>query len=236
MKSKRIIALTLFFLICVFALLICVFSLIPRFALAKSAYYKVVENDAIFYLDKELKSPLFYLPLGYYVAVEEELDNCYKISYADTNNGYLKITGYAIKSSLLLSTPSTPYFPQTSVKAKSTSILYEDSACKNQKSAIISGQNLLIYGKGMVENCYFVLFGNEFGYVDVKNLESFEIPIHPQDIPSPTIAPLPEVENEYQDAFLQSTIPDSIKYLLIVFLVIPVALFTLFLFSVKKKG
>ena len=105
MKSKRIIALTLFFLICVFALLICVFSLIPRFALAKSAYYKVVENDAIFYLDKDLKSPLFYLPLGYYVAVEEELDNCYKISYADTNNGYLKITGYAIKSSLLLSTP-----------------------------------------------------------------------------------------------------------------------------------
>ena len=203
--------------------------------LAKSGHFKVVEEDAVFYLDSELKTPLFYLTSGYYVAVEEELENCYKITYADNQNGYLKITGYANKSSLLLSEATSPFYPQISVKAKSTLILYEDANHKKQKGGIIGGQTLLVYGKGILENSYFVLFGNEFGYVDIQNLEDFKIPPHLQESPSPTTPPSTENNDQVSDAFLQSAIPDSIKYLLIVFLVIPVALFTLFLFSVKKK-
>lgn len=173
-------------------------------------YLRVLETTTYIYQDKELTEKMFILPYSYYVKVESELENVYKVSYGDGVSGEPKIIGYVDKKSLFISEniPLTPFYI-CKVSTKNSDVLFNDYTL-NKPYFNIPNQSLLIfYGELITDKnttlCY-CYYDSKLGYIDKNSLNNYSVPINPDPIvegdnlgenSEPTIKPNPNNENNF---------------------------------------
>ncbi len=199
--------------------------------------YLLVGKNVYFYSDTlfDASESVFILPSDYYVAILEEADVYYKVSYQTTKNGYIKLTGFIEKDNVEKKSVNYPLYPNITVAALKNTALYNDKLLKSPVSTILSGQRVSVYGTTENPSVAFCVFGNETGYISTAAFEYFEIPKHLINTEKPQeIAPESE-KNDENPTFSENSLPASVQTLLFVFIAIPVFLLTFLLFSVKSK-
>lgn len=195
-----------------------------------STYKRVVTTDTPFYLDKDKTQILFYLPYTYFVNV---LENLGELSHVECYGNYLpKIDGFVPTDALLewKTIPSSPYPNITLTTAKACN-LYSDNSFSNSIHLVFANRELLFIGAyhqiGQ-ENAYMVYYNNNIGFVKESDLLPFEIPLHPE--------PMPSGENEEGVEISTPTLTSNnlLRYAVIGCLLLAgiIALF----FSLKKKN
>lgn len=151
-----------------------------------SSYKRVVTTDTPFYLDQNKTQILFYLPYTYFVKVLEDLGELTHVECY--GNSLPKIDGYVPTNSLLewKTTPQDPYPNVTLTTAKACN-LYQDNTLTKSTRLIFANRALsfvgVFYQNGQ-ENVYMVYYNQTIGFVKESDLLPFEMPLHPEPMPS----------------------------------------------------
>ncbi len=153
-------------------------------------YMRVLQDNAVMYSDVNLSEPLFEVPKTYYVKIEANAGNSYKVSYGNEDLGCPKIFGY-MKFDDLTATNLEPTNPYSIIKVSTdtSDILFNDVELKNPYFNLPKNEILYYYGdvsSGDKVLCY-VYYSKKLGYVDKTCLNPFSITPNPDPI---------DIENE----------------------------------------
>ena len=203
-------------------------------------YARILDDDVYFYGNETLSPSdvLFVLPKGYYVKVISAGELYFECVYADSSNDYSKILGFIEKDNVELCEGVSPLYPSISLSTISQTNMYSDpSASSEVVVSLFSGQSVEFYGYAVDHDFLFVKAGNDFGYINIKSLETPKIKDHPIPLPtmpspSPTPTPNPSDEPAITEP-ISSEIPTAIQVMLVIFILIPVVIISIFLFSKK---
>ncbi len=151
-----------------------------------STYKRVVTTDTPFYLDQNKTQILFYLPYTYFVKILEDLGELTHIECY--GNSLPKVDGYVPTNALLKwdTTPQNPY-PDLTLTTNKACILYSDNALTKSIHLIFANRELSfigVYHQVGQENAYMVYYNEYIGYVKESDLLPFEMPLHPEPMPS----------------------------------------------------
>lgn len=156
------------------------------YAEESSTYKRVVTTDTPFYLDQNKTQILFYLPYTYFVKVLEDLG---ELSHVECyGNSLPKVDGYVPTNALLVweNTPQSPY-PDLTLTTSKACNLYSDNTLTKSIHLIFASRELSFIGayyQTGQENVYMVYYNDYIGYVKESDLLPFEIPLHPEPMPS----------------------------------------------------
>ena len=146
-------------------------------------FARVTKNSIYIYQDSAFLKPMFAIPIGYYVKVEEYTSGTLRVSYGDGD--YPKIYGYMKESEVLIVDykPSTPY---TVIKVSTdiTDVLFGDAEMKTPYFNVPENEILYYYGEIAVSDkvMCFVYYLKKLGYVDKTSLNSFSIANNPDKL------------------------------------------------------
>lgn len=205
-------------------------------AYATENFYMITSDEAIFYSSENFvdESALFIIPKGYYVVVKSENTYGYAIEYSKTIGKYVKLSGFIKKEAATKSDAISPIFPDLTLSAIKSTTLYNEQQLKTFVVSILSGQRVAVYGYSPDKTSAFVSFNSEFGYINLANFETFEIPPHPVNslstTPKESSSPQPSSQ-----ATSTGELPKTLQILLIVFICIPVVVITILIFSFSPK-
>ena len=198
-------------------------------------YARIVEDDIYFYSNETLSPDdvLFSLPKSYYIKIISTGDLYYECAYADTANGYSKILGFVNKKDVEICDGISPLYPNVSLSTISQSNIYsQPSTASKIIISLFAGQNVEFYGFATDKNFLFVQAGDDFGYINIKNVETPSISEHPLPLPETTPAPTPTpTDSPVITEPISNNIPTTVQILLVIFIVIPVVIISIFLFS-----
>lgn len=208
------------------------------------SYIKVIENDTYFYSSQTLskESELFCLPKGYFLKVVAESESTIECEYASTTGYYSKIIGYVKTKKVKNCSAISPIYPNVTSSTISTASMYSqpNSNCELVLT-LFPSQTVAVYGYARNQNFVFCYFGNDFGYINIKDLDEINIPKHPLDLSTPkpsikptftpTVTPTDEVTPTVSSP---TTLSKPIQIILAVFIGIPLIIAIIFLFSFQK--
>ncbi len=168
--------------------------------LNKLGFYRIINNDTIFYSDSNGENPLFYLPYTYYVKVLSSGQifshvECYGNDFTALLDGYVE-TDKLFCDNLSV---TAPYLNLKIVTANACP-LYLDNSTSDVYQYLFESRTCQYYGSFTSlsgENIFYVSYNNKLGYVKESDIIPFTIENHPNPltfiIEQPTT---PEINNE----------------------------------------
>ncbi|MFI3167862.1 MAG: hypothetical protein R3Y32_07105 [Bacillota bacterium] len=245
---KKIISLSIF---------ICFFCFGFTFQNEKLAFgaeiYGRAETSTVGFYASELETtPMFYLPIGYYVVITGETDDFYSCEYAKTESSYVKKYGFVKKDEIYIdSDMALPLFPEVTITAIKDTNLYSKQNKSTVVSNITAGQKAYFYGLYTDGDTalYYVKISDDFGYVDTAGFEQLSIPTHPKLLSfadtyyietSETVEGVDgevtaETESE-SDSESESLLSFDIQIAMILCIAVPALIFMFYAFAPSEKG
>ncbi len=168
-------------------IILCFATVLPKkLALAETENYARVLQDGVYiYQDASFQEPLFSIPFGYYLKVENSNSGAVKVSYG--NGNYPTIYGYARESELTFVdyVPTTPY-SVIKVSTDVNDVLFNDITLQTPYFNVPKNEILYYYGE--IDNgdnilCYVYYF-KKLGFIDKTSLNPFTIPDNQDPMPS----------------------------------------------------
>ncbi len=232
MKSvKRFLAMLLFAFY--FALNFSPFTLPVSALTVYNAYKRVIDTQTVFYEDKALTIPLFYLPYTYYVKIlDEENGVSHIMCFGDGN--VPAIDGYCLTESLFYDGLEvvSPYLSIT-VITQSNTPLFLDTLSTKIEQYIFPNRSLCYYGNILNsenKNMFFISYNGKLGYVLEDNVYPFTIPLHPNELTF-----LGKEREGGETTEEKNSSDDVLRTIIICALSLTVLLAVIFIFSKKEK-
>ena len=193
-------------------------------------YARVITDGVCIYQDFALLEPLFFVPIGYYLKVEEINSGTVKVSYGKGN--YPTIFGYVRESELTFIDyiPTTPYVV-IKVSTDVTDVLFNDLQLSTPYFNVPKNEILYYYGEidaGDTVLCY-VYYSKKLGFIDKTSLNPFTITENPDPLPSDEEVTQPEKENATSTA--SSSLGERLQIIIIVAISIVTISVVYFLFK-----
>ncbi len=221
----------------IFSCLILSFATLPpkKLALAETENYaRVLSSEVYIYQDLNFQEPLFIVPYGYYLKVEQVNNDSVKVSYG--SGDYPTIFGYVRKSELSFVdyTPSTPY-AVIKVSTDVNDVLFNDSQLKHPYFNVFKNEIMYCYGEidsGDLVLCY-VYYNKKLGYIDKSSLNPYTITNNPDPLPSD------EEEKPNEEETFKPLVSSSLGERLQIVIIVAISIVTIsvvyFLFKPTKN-
>lgn len=148
-------------------------------------YLKVKSSLTYIYSDQNFTEPIFAVPKGFFVKVEQKLSSAIKISYG--LGEYPTIYGF-MKESELSSVSTIPENPFAIIKVSTdkSDVLFNDFSLNHPYFNVPKNEILYYYGeieKGESVLCY-VYYNKKLGYIDKNSLNPFSLPSQENNAPT----------------------------------------------------
>ncbi len=155
-------------------------ALTPFSVNADTKYLRVIDKSTPLFLNENMDDVVCYLPYTYYVALLNELDDCYHVEVFSKNAP--SIDGFVKKEQLFYDglSVNSPC-PDVTLSTIEHAPLYADASFSVTQTFIFADRNLSFYGFIKDEQgafTYLVSYGNKIGYIKEEYVCPFTIENH----------------------------------------------------------
>ncbi len=142
-------------------------------------YARVVVSDAVFYADRSLSLPRFFLPESYFVRVISIDSDVCRVAYMDgaarpVKEGYVK----TVALSFVAETPPVIY-PDITLSVKNEEVLFSDLTSFTPRAVLSTSSSAVYYGETTFggETYVYVYASGYVGYVRKSGFSPFSVPL-----------------------------------------------------------
>lgn len=197
-------------------------------------YARVLSSEVFIYQDANFQEPLFIIPFGYYLKIEQVNNSSVKVSYG--NGNYPTIFGYAKKSELTFVdyVPKTP-FGVIKVSTDINDVLFNDFELSHPYFNVPKNEILFCYGEVDSGDLIlsYVYYNKKLGYIDKASLNPYTITNNPDPLPSD------EEETPNEEETLKPIVSSSLGERLQIVIIVAISIVTIsvvyFLFKPTKN-